>query len=87
MRCAYECHAGTAGKRDGVVEADFVADSDTARADDTQVVVAVVERVVGVDRQVTAVVQKRRVEVQFYRANGVFEFTNARSWGISYSGR
>ena len=68
-----EGHAGSAGQGEGRIEAHLFTDAHATRADDAQVVVAVVERVVGVYRQVAAVIVERRAQVQLHAAHGVFQ--------------
>ena len=56
MRSPDKRHAGTRYQCQRIVAADFFAHADAPGANDAEVVVPVIERVVGMDRQVSTVV-------------------------------
>ena len=74
MRRAYQRNTRPLHERQCDISAHFVAHSDATRADDAQVVVAVVQRVVSMNRQVAAVVIQRRAQVQLDQSHRVLEF-------------
>ncbi len=73
LRRADEHGTGPLDHRDGVVAAHLLADADAARADDAEVVVAVVEGVARLNLQVAVVVGQRRFHVDVDITNGVLE--------------
>ena len=74
VRGTYQRDSGALHKSQRDIPTHFVAHPDASSADYAQVVIAVVERVVSVYRQLTAVVVQRRPEVKLNQSHSVFEF-------------